>query len=112
MNAKYKELYQELVSRDMTSLDEDSFYNEYSTNTEKFSDLYSYLESNDMTSLDAETFKSEYLTDTPVEKKNPDVTELPSEDASSERLSITTTMPLESSQETSDSQWADPDAQD
>ena len=99
MNAKYKELYQELVSRDMTSLDEDSFYNEYSTNTEKFSDLYSYLESNDMTSLDAETFKSEYLTDTPVEKKNPDVTELPSEDASSERLSITTTMPLESSQE-------------
>ena len=99
MNAKYKELYQELVSRDMTSLDEDSFYNEYSTNDNKFADLYSYLESNDMTSLDPETFKSEYLTDTPVEKKNPDVTELPSEDASLERLSTTTTMPLESSQE-------------
>ena len=99
MNAKYKELYQELVSRDMTSLDEDSFYNEYSTNDSKFADLYSYLESNDMTSLDPETFKSEYLTDTPVEKKNPDVTELPSEDASLERLSTTTTMPLESSQE-------------
>ena len=99
MNAKYKELYQELVSRDMTDLDEDSFYNEYSTNDNKFADLYSYLESNDMTSLDAETFKSEYLTDTPVEKKNPDVTELPSEDASLERLSTTTTMPLESSQE-------------
>ena len=99
MNAKYKNLYQELVSRDLTVLDEESFYNEYSTNDEKFGELHSYLESEGLTSLDPQTFKSEYLTDTLVEKKNPDVTELPSEDASLERLSTTTTMPLESSQE-------------
>jgi len=91
MNAKYKDLYQELVSRDLTSLDEDLFYNEYSTNDEKFGELYSYLESEGLTSLDPETFKSEYLTDTPVEKKNPDVTELPLETGSSERFTDQTT---------------------
>jgi hypothetical protein len=91
MNAKYKDLYQELVSRDLTSLDEDLFYNEYSTNDQKFGELYSYLESEGLTSLDPETFKSEYLTDTPVEKKNPDVTELPLETGSSGRFTDQTT---------------------
>lgn len=93
MNAKYKNLYQELVSRDLTVLDEESFYNEYSTNDEKFGELHSYLESEGLTSLDPQTFKSEYLTDTPVEKKNPDVTELPSEDGLSGRLTDQTTEP-------------------
>ena len=91
MNAKYKNLYQEIVSRDMTDLDEDLFYNEYSTNDEKFEELYSYLESNEMTDLDPDTFKSEYFGANTVEKKNPDVTELPSEDGLSGRLSPETT---------------------
>ena len=68
MNAKYKNLYQELVSRDMTDLDENSFYNEYSQNDEKFSELYSYLDSNELTDLDPETFKLEYF-GTPIIKK-------------------------------------------
>lgn len=68
MNAKYKNLYQELVSRDMTDLDENSFYNEYSQNDNKFSELYSYLDSNEMTDLDPETFKLEYF-GTPIIKK-------------------------------------------
>ena len=68
MNAKYKNLYQELVSREMTDLDENSFYNEYSQNDEKFSKLYSYLQTNKMTSLDPETFKLEYF-GTPIIKK-------------------------------------------
>ena len=93
MNAKYKNLYQEIVSRDMTDLDEDLFYNEYSTNDEKFANLYSYLESNEMTDLDPETFKSEYFGANTVEKKNPDVTELPSEDGLSGRLTDQTTEP-------------------
>ena len=91
MNAKYKNLYQEIVSRDMTDLDEDLFYNEYSKNDEKFGELYSYLESNEMTDLDPETFKSEYFGVNTVEKKNPDVTELPSEDGLSGRLTDQTT---------------------
>jgi hypothetical protein len=91
MNAKYKDLYQELVSRDLTSLDEDLFYNEYSTNDEKFGELYSYLDSKGLTTLDKDEFQSEYFGANTVEKKNPDVTELPSEDGLSGRLSPETT---------------------
>jgi predicted transposase YbfD/YdcC len=91
MNAKYKNLYQEIVSRDMTDLDEDLFYNEYSTNDEKFANLYSYALDNNLTSLDPKTFQSEYFGVNTVEKKNPDVTELPSEDGLSERFTDQTT---------------------
>jgi len=91
MNAKYKDLYQELVSRDLTSLDEDLFYNEYSTNDEKFGELYSYLDSEGLTTLDKDEFQSQYFGVNTVEKKNPDVTELPSEDGLSGRLSPETT---------------------
>ena len=91
MNAKYKDLYQELVSRDLTSLDEDLFYNEYSTNDEKFGELYSYLDSEGLTTLDKDEFQSQYFGVNTVEKKNPDVTELPSETVLSERLSPETT---------------------
>jgi hypothetical protein len=98
MNAKYKNLYQELVSRDMTDLDENSFYNEYSQNDEKFSELYSYLDSNELTDLDPETFKLEYF-GTPIIKKKSQVesTDSDSEVGSSERLSTTTTRPSVSS---------------
>jgi hypothetical protein len=98
MNAKYKNLYQELVSRDMTDLDENSFYNEYSQNDEKFSELYSYLDSNELTDLDPETFKLEYF-GTPIIKKKSQVesTDSSLEVGSSERLSTTTTRQLEPS---------------
>lgn len=98
MNAKYKNLYQELVSRDMTDLDENSFYNEYSQNDNKFSELYSYLDSNEMTDLDPETFKLEYF-GTPIIKKKSEVesTDSSLEVGSSERLSTTTTRQLEPS---------------
>ena len=98
MNAKYKNLYQELVSRDMTDLDENSFYNEYSQNDNKFSELYSYLDSNELTDLDPETFKLEYF-GTPIIKKKSEVesTDSDSEVGSSERLSTTTTRPSVSS---------------
>lgn len=98
MNAKYKNLYQELVSRDMTDLDENSFYNEYSQNDNKFSELYSYLDSNKLTDLDPETFKLEYF-GTPIIKKKSEVesTESNSEVGLSERLSTTTTRQLEPS---------------
>ena len=39
MNNKYKELYAYLSDNNMTDLDENSFYNEYSQNDEKFSKL-------------------------------------------------------------------------
>jgi len=98
MNNKYKELYNYLLGNKMTSLDENSFYNEYSQNDEKFSKLYSYLQTNKMTSLDPETFKLEYF-GTPIIKKKSQVesTESDSEDGSSERLSTTTTGQLEPS---------------
>jgi hypothetical protein len=98
MNAKYKNLYQELVSREMTDLDENSFYNEYSQNDNKFSELYSYLDSNELTDLDPETFKLEYF-ETPIIKKKSQVesTESNLEVGSSERLSTTTTRQLEPS---------------
>jgi len=98
MNAKYKNLYQELVSRDMTDLDENSFYNEYSQNDNKFSELYSYLDSNELTDLDPETFKLEYF-GTPIIKKKSQVesTDSSLEVGSSERLSTTTTRQLEPS---------------
>jgi hypothetical protein len=98
MNNKYKELYNYLLDNKMTSLDENSFYNEYSQNDNKFSELYSYLQTNKMTSLDPETFKLEYF-GTPIIKKKSQVesTESDLEDGSLERLSTTTTRPSESS---------------
>ncbi len=98
MNNKYKELYNYLLDNKMTSLDENSFYNEYSQNDNKFSELYSYLQTNKMTSLDPETFKLEYF-GTPIIKKKSQVesTESDLEDGSLERLSTTTTRQLEPS---------------
>ena len=71
MNNKYKELYNYLLDNKMTSLDENSFYDEYSQNDEKFSKLYSYLQTNKMTSLDPETFKLEYFGTPIIKKKKP-----------------------------------------
>jgi hypothetical protein len=98
MNNKYKELYNYLLGNNMTSLDENSFYNEYSQNDEKFSKLYSYLQTNKMTSLDPETFKLEYF-GTPIIKKKSQVesTESGLEDGSLEPSSTTTTGQLEPS---------------
>ena len=98
MNNKYKELYNYLLDNKMTSLDENSFYNEYSQNDNKFSELYSYLQTNKMTSLDPETFKLEYF-GTPIIKKKSQVesTESDSEVGSLEPSSTTTTGQLEPS---------------
>lgn len=98
MNNKYKELYNYLLDNKMTSLDENSFYDEYSQNDEKFSKLYSYLQTNKMTSLDPETFKLEYF-GTPIIKKKSQVesTESDLEDGSLEPSSTTTTGQLEPS---------------
>lgn len=98
MNNKYKELYNYLLDNKMTSLDENSFYDEYSQNDEKFSKLYSYLQTNKMTSLDPETFKLEYF-GTPIIKKKSQVesTESDSEVGSLEPSSTTTTGQLEPS---------------
>ena len=98
MNNKYKELYNYLLDNKMTSLDENSFYNEYSQNDNKFSELYSYLQTNKMTSLDPETFKLEYF-GTPIIKKKSQVesTDSDSEVGSLEPSSTTTTGQLEPS---------------
>jgi hypothetical protein len=98
MNNKYKELYAYLSDNNMTDLDENSFYNEYSQNDEKFSKLYSNLKGNNMTDLDSETFKLEYF-GTPIIKKKSQVesTESGLEDGSLEPSSTTTTGQLGSS---------------
>ena len=98
MNNKYKELYAYLSDNNMTDLDENSFYNEYSQNDEKFSKLYSNLKGHKMTDLDPETFKLEYF-GTPIIKKKSQVesTESDSEVGSLEPSSTTTTGQLEPS---------------
>lgn len=43
MNDKYKKLYQYLSSNGMTDLDENQFFNEYSSNPQKIAKLHSFF---------------------------------------------------------------------
>lgn len=61
MNDKFQSLYNYLKSEGLTDLDQNSFYAEYSSNSNKMGELHSYLKQNNMTDLDVNSFSSEYF---------------------------------------------------
>lgn len=77
MNEKFKELYSYLKSKNMTDLDENTFYKKYS-NPAKSKEIHSYLKSSNMTDLDEDAFHSAYFGGS-LKKKEPTVSRSQSE---------------------------------
>ena len=54
-------IWEYLSENNLTTLDEQAWVNEYSSNAEKQTKLYNYLSSNNLTTLDQPSFVNKYL---------------------------------------------------
>ena len=61
MNEKYQQLYDYLRSNQMTDLDSQSFFDEYSGSQDKYGQLYDYFVQNQLTDLSSDNFYNEYF---------------------------------------------------
>ena len=69
MNEEFKELYNYLKSNGITDLDENAFYQAYSS-PEASKEVFDYVKSQDMTDLDESSFYSSYFGDLMDMRKN------------------------------------------
>lgn len=61
MNENYQQLYDYLKSNQLTDLDADTFFQEYSGNKDNYNELYGYLVQNQLTDLSSDSFYNEYF---------------------------------------------------
>lgn len=61
MNENYQQLYDYLKSNQLTDLDADTFFREYSGNKDNYNELYGYLVQNQLTDLSSENFYNSYF---------------------------------------------------